>query len=127
MIESYIRFWLNIFNFSGTSNRADYWWPVVINYILSVVIVCLLQRMLGHPINDIYTWGDWTVNFMVLVAGFIVWLATLSLQFRRLHDTNRSAWWILIMIVPIIGQIWFIILMLLPGKPNRFSNNNRFF
>ena len=83
--------------------------------------------MLGHPINDIYTWGDWTVNFMVLVAGFIVWLATLSLQFRRLHDTNRSAWWILIMIVPIIGQIWFIILMLLPGKPNRFSNNNRFF
>lgn len=121
MIESYKRFWHNIFNFSGTSNRADYWWPIVINYVLGMLLMYVLEKMLGHPINDIYTWGDWTVNFVVLVIGFVVWIATLSLQFRRLHDTDRSGWWILITLIPIIGQIWFIILMLLPGKPNRFE------
>jgi uncharacterized membrane protein YhaH (DUF805 family) len=35
---------------------------------------------------------------------------------RRLHDTNRSNWWILIAIVPLIGQIWLFILFLLPSK-----------
>ncbi|KDN11898.1 putative integral membrane protein [Snodgrassella communis] len=76
--------------------------------------------MLGHPINEIYTWGDWTINFAVLAIGFVVWIASLSLLFRRLHDTNRSAWWILISLVPLIGQIWLVILTLLPSKPNRF-------
>lgn len=45
----------------------------------------------------------------------------LSLRFRRLHDSNHSAWWILIMIIPIIGDIWFVILMLLPSKANNYD------
>lgn len=125
MIESYKRFWQNIFNFSGTANRRDYWWPIIINHVLGFLIICALQRFLGHSINDIYTWGDWTVNFLVMVVTFCVWLATLSLQFRRLHDTNRSAWWILILLIPIIGEIWFFILMVLPGKPNRYGHDYR--
>ncbi|WMY90926.1 DUF805 domain-containing protein [Snodgrassella communis] len=120
MIESYKRFWHNILNFSGTSNRADYWWPMIINYVLGISLTYAVQKMLGHPINEIYTWGDWTINFAVLAIGFVVWIASLSLLFRRLHDTNRSAWWILISLVPLIGQIWLVILTLLPSKPNRF-------
>ncbi|PIT50061.1 DUF805 domain-containing protein [Snodgrassella alvi] len=120
MIESYKRFWHNILNFSGTSNRADYWWPIGINYVLGMILMYAVEKMLGHSINDIYTWGDWTINFVVLMIGLVVWIATLSLTFRRLHDTNRSAWWILISLLPLIGQIWLIILMLLPSKPNRF-------
>ncbi|WP_239373365.1 DUF805 domain-containing protein [Snodgrassella gandavensis] len=121
MIESYRRFWRNILNFSGTSNRSDCWWPIVINNILGLVLIYTVQKMLGHPINDIYTWGDGTVNFAMLVIGFMVLIATLSLLFRRLHDTNRSAWWILIFLIPLIGQIWLILLMLLPSRPNRFQ------
>ena len=53
MIESYRRFWHNILNFSGTSNRADYWWPMIINYVLGIVLTYVVQKMLGHPINGI--------------------------------------------------------------------------
>ncbi|MDN6419429.1 MAG: DUF805 domain-containing protein, partial [Lactiplantibacillus plantarum] len=53
--------------------------------------------------------------------ALIVWLGTLSLKFRRLHDSDHTAWWILIDLVPIIGTIWFFILMVLPSRSNRWQ------
>ena len=121
MIKSYKKFWQNILNFSGTANRSEYWWPVIINWILAFVLMNLVESLLGHSINDIYNWGDWSIKTSSLIISFVVWIAMLSLRFRRLHDSNHSAWWILIMIVPIIGDIWFIILMLLPSKANNYD------
>lgn len=123
MTSSYKKFWSNLLNFSGTSGRADYWWPVIINYILGAILASGIQAMLGHPYNvHIYTLPDFGANFVANTIFFIVWLGTLSLKFRRLHDSNHSAWWILIDLIPIIGTIWFFILMILPTKRNRYSN-----
>ncbi|GAK30958.1 putative membrane protein [Weissella oryzae SG25] len=121
MFASYKRFWINIFNFSGVSNRADYWWPIIINYIIGGVIIAIVQASIGHSIDNIYTIGDlsiaWERNLIVL----IVWIATLSVRFRRLHDTNRTGWWVLLDLIPVVGTIWFFILMVLPSKPNRWQ------
>lgn len=123
MGTAYSRFWHNILNFSGTAKRSEYWWPVIINYVLGDILGWLLEKAIGHPVNDIYTWGDLNVNVITLVITFVVWLATLSLKFRRLHDTDRSGWWILINILPFIGQLWFFILMVLPTKRNRYAGH----
>lgn len=120
MFNSYKKFWQNILNFSGIASRSEYWWPVIINSILGYILIKLIEAMLGHSINDIYNIGDLSLKFSSLIISFIVWIATLSVKFRRLHDTNRSGWWILIDILPFIGQIWFIILMLLPSRPNDY-------
>lgn len=120
MINTYKKFWKNIFNFSGVASLGEYWIPVIINTILGFVLTWIVQAILGHSIEDIYTWGDWSAKTSSLIISFIVWLATLSLSFRRLHDTNRSGWWVLINILPFIGQIWFIILMLWPSRPNNY-------
>lgn len=121
MIKSYKRFWANIFDFSGVSGRADYWWPVIINSILGAIIIAIIQSSTGHSIDDIYNFGDLTVAWGRNLVLVLVWIATLSVKFRRLHDTNRSGWWILIDLVPIIGTIWFFILMVLPSKPSRWN------
>ena len=105
MASAYRKFWDNLLNFSGTATRSEYWWPVIINYIL----------------GGIYNWSDLSVNTMSKLLALIVWLGTLSLKFRRLHDSDHTAWWILIDLVPIIGTIWFFILMVLPSRSNRWQ------
>lgn len=121
MVESYKRFWHNITNFSGVANRSDYWWPIIINYILSGIIIAIIQLVVGHPIDSIYNVTDFHLNIISKIVAFIVWLGTWSLKVRRLHDTNRSGWWILISIIPLIGTIWFFILMVLPSKRSRWN------
>lgn len=121
MVELYKKFWHNITNFSGTANRPDYWWPVIINYILGVIIIAIIQSITGHPIEDIYNLSDLNINLASKIIAFIVWLGMWTLKVRRLHDTDRSGWWILIEIIPLIGTIWFFILMILPSKENRWS------
>ncbi|KRM93516.1 hypothetical protein FC56_GL000228 [Lentilactobacillus senioris DSM 24302 = JCM 17472] len=121
MIESYKRYWKQIGVFSGTASRPDYWWPAIINYVLGVIFAVILQNVLGHPMNDIYSWKDLNVDLSVKIIGFVVFIANWSVKVRRLHDTNRSGWWILIEIIPVIGWIWMFILMILPSKKSRWN------
>ncbi|GAK30694.1 putative membrane protein [Weissella oryzae SG25] len=122
MIESYKKFWVNIFDFSGVSGRADYWWPVIINYILGLIIGVSFGGAAGilPDTSSVRLAGAGSVGILYIIS-IIIWIATLSVKFRRLHDTNRSGFWILINFVPVIGNIWFIILMLLPSKQSRWN------
>ena len=121
MVKSYQSFWSRIFDSSGTSNRPDFWWPIIINYILGGIIIGIIQTITGHPISEIYNIGDLGISMGRNIVVFIVWIATLSVKMRRLHDTDRSGWWVLIEFIPLIGTIWFYILMLLPTKTNRWA------
>ena len=121
MINSYKRFWNNIFDFSGVANRPDYWWPVLVNAILGAILTIIVQLILGHPIDDIYNFTDLSFATSKNIILFLVWLANLSVSIRRLHDTNRSGWWYLISFVPLVGTIWFFILTVLPSKNSRWN------
>lgn len=121
MVESYKKFWEKIIDFTGVASRKDYWWPVIINYILGGLIIAIIQKMIGHPIADIYNIRDLGVSVTRNVVVFLVWVATLSVKVRRLHDTDHSGWWVLIDLVPLIGTIWFFILMILPSRNNRWG------
>lgn len=121
MIDSYKKYWLNFINFSGVSGRADYWWPAIINVILGGIIIAIIQSIMGHPIVDIYNWHDEGIAVINNVVVFIAWIANWAVAVRRVHDTDRSGWWVLIQLVPFIGWIWFLILMLLPSKQSRWS------
>ncbi|MCM0583518.1 DUF805 domain-containing protein [Weissella diestrammenae] len=121
MITSYKKFWNNFLDASGTASRSDYWWPVIINFVLGALIVNFIQGLTGHPITEIYNVQDLTVSMIRNVAIIVLWFANLTVSIRRLHDTDRSGWWVLISIIPFIGTIWKIILMLLPSKPSRWN------
>jgi uncharacterized membrane protein YhaH (DUF805 family) len=92
----------NYVNFSGRANRAQYWWFVLANLIAVAVLFILMQ------IASIFA-----VLYVVYVIGLL--LPGLALAIRRLHDTNRSGWWILIAFVPIVGFIVLLVFYITAG------------
>jgi uncharacterized membrane protein YhaH (DUF805 family) len=83
-------------DFSGRAPRPEYWWfflAVVLAYIVATIIDSILG--LSHMVFGIY--GP---------VAVLLWLATLvpsiAVGVRRLHDTNRTGWWLLLPIVPYV-------------------------
>jgi len=101
----------NYVNFSRRATRSEYWFWVLFTFLVS-----MLALVLDHvvaPKSELFS-GLW--NFATLLPG-------LAVGVRRLHDTNRSAWWLLLLLVPLIGWIVLTILLCLEGSPgyNRFG------
>ena len=87
----------NYANFSGRATRPEYWWFFLANLILSVVLGFL------PFIGNIY-------SLAVIVPG-------IAAAMRRLHDTGRSGWWLLLVLIPIVGWIIVIVWLATPGNP----------
>ena len=88
--------------FSGRARRKEYWMFFLFNIIIAIVIG-VVEGIVGSPgvIGLIY-------SLAVLIPGIAVTI-------RRLHDTGRTGWWILIGFVPIIGAIVLLVFMVLEG------------
>lgn len=116
-------FWGNYFNLSGRATRAEYWYYVLLYVIVGFVI--------GIPASSRF----WLVKIPFSIIGFI-WVVVnfigfLALTIRRLHDSNKSGWWLLLCIVLsgfVIGEIIFIVLMVLPSNDggNRFGPGSNY-
>ncbi|MCZ2491414.1 DUF805 domain-containing protein [Dellaglioa carnosa] len=118
MIKAYKDFWVHILDFSGRTGRKNYWWAIVINYVLSGIIITVIDNFLSQTvaISDVDGANILLMNMSLEVIIILTWLATLSVRVRRLHDTKRSGWWVLLQPIPVIGTIWFFVLMVLPTK-----------
>ncbi len=88
---------LNYCNFSGRASRSEYWWYVLFTAILSGIISLIFAGS-----QNALTIVSGIVNLILLLPG-------LGLCVRRLHDTNRSGWWLLIGLIPLAGWIVLII------------------
>lgn len=96
-------------SFDGRINRAKFWAGYVILWVASVIVIGLLAAILGDSA------GFW-VLYIIAVAFLVV--AGLAVQIKRWHDRNKSGWWVLISLIPLIGPIWAIIETgFLPGTP----------
>ena len=98
--------------FSGRARRPEYWYFVLFGFILVLVLT----------IVDLIVFGTSSGVFSTLGA-LALFLPSLAVAARRLHDIDRSAWWILIVLVPLIGGIVLLIWMCVRGTPgpNRFG------
>jgi uncharacterized membrane protein YhaH (DUF805 family) len=94
--------------FSGRSSRSAYWWWILF-YVLVVVVASILDAAANTGIIAVLVWlGFFLPNLAVLV--------------RRLHDTDRSGWWVLIGLIPLIGAIVLIVFACLDsGPPNKYG------
>ncbi|MCD2257369.1 DUF805 domain-containing protein [Agrilactobacillus fermenti] len=118
-MNSYREYWRKMFVFNATATRKQYWSAVIINYI-----VIGLYAFLSGQWRNFDDYGRFQMNLSIgsLIFGLLlllVWIANFTIRARRLHDTDRSNWWILITILPLIGSIWFFILLILPSRPSR--------
>jgi uncharacterized membrane protein YhaH (DUF805 family) len=96
--------------FSGRSSRAEFWWYFLANLIIGIVLNVLTS------VSSIF-WVPYVIYSLgVLIPG-------LAVGVRRLHDTDRSGWWLLIALVPIVGIIVLIVFWAGEGTPgpNRYG------
>ncbi|MEM9777167.1 MAG: DUF805 domain-containing protein [Chloroflexota bacterium] len=109
----------NYFNFRGRASRADYWFFVLFNFLVSILVMFVDVAVFG--LEAMAEEGAFPL-FSVLYSLFII-IPRFSLSVRRLHDTGRSGFWLLINLIPILGQITFFIFTVLPSdlNPNRWG------
>ncbi len=90
--------------FTGRARRAEYWMFTLFNIIIAVVLG-VLDAVIGSPgiLGGIYV--------------LAVLLPSIAVSIRRLHDTGRSGWWLLIVFVPFIGAIVFLVFSVLDSQP----------
>lgn len=81
-------------DFSGRAPRAEYWWYVLAMVVASIVIN-IVESILGINRMVAGVYGPITV---LLMLGILI--PSIAAGVRRLHDTNRSGWWILLPVVP---------------------------
>lgn len=87
----------NFAKFEGRSSRSEYWYFALFNFLISIALAMLpfFAGKMFAGVSGLY--------------GLLVFIPTIALSIRRLHDTNRSGWWFLINFLPFIGWIIFII------------------
>jgi uncharacterized membrane protein YhaH (DUF805 family) len=93
----------NIVTFSGRASRSAFWW-----FALGAIIIDIVAAIVGRAAHAVV---------IQYVIDIVVALVSLSLAVRRLHDTDRSGWWWLIGLIPIIGGIVLLVFYCLPGTP----------
>jgi uncharacterized membrane protein YhaH (DUF805 family) len=104
--------------FGGRSRRKEYWYFVLFNLIVSLVLSAI-DALLG-------TFSSSTnVGLLGGIYGLAIIIPSIAVSVRRLHDIDRTGWWLLISLVPVIGTIVLLVFAALEGTPgeNRFGPN----
>jgi uncharacterized membrane protein YhaH (DUF805 family) len=83
--------------FSGRARRKEYWYFVLFNLIIMIILTIIDLAIDSSILSTLYS--------------LAVLIPSIAVDVRRLHDTNRTGWWLLIGLIPIIGWIVLIIFM----------------
>lgn len=104
--------------FSGRARRKEYWFFQLFNTLI-VVALAVIDAVTG-TINKGVGMGLLSSLFVLAVL-----LPSLAVLVRRLHDTGRSGWWILIAFVPFVGGIVLLVFTLMDSQPgtNQYGPN----
>ncbi len=85
-------------DFTGRASRSEYWW-----FFLFVLLVSAATSVVSNTLSALFS--------------LAVLLPSLAAATRRLRDTNRSGWWQLIALVPVVGIIVLIVFLAQEGRP----------
>jgi uncharacterized membrane protein YhaH (DUF805 family) len=88
-------------DFSGRARRSEYWWFFLFS-LISGGVASVIDSILGTRYGNATGLVQVLVQLALLVPGIAVGI-------RRLHDTARSGWWLLIGLVPFVG--WIVLLV----------------
>lgn len=94
--------------FSGRSRRKEYWFFYLFNLLISIGLA-ILDGVLGL--------GGGSFGLLSTLYALAVLIPGLAVTVRRLHDTGKSGWWLLIVLVPLIGAVVLIVFMATDGTP----------
>lgn len=105
--------------FQGRARRAEYWWFGLFTFLAQAILDILDKALFGFP-NGM---GMHETSPLAAIFALATLLPTLAVGVRRLHDVDRSGWWLLIIFLPVIGMIVLLYWFVCRGTigPNRFG------
>lgn len=108
-------------DFGGRARRKEYWYFILINYLVNIGIVLVSVLLGGMSQNP-----SMTLAVVILTLyNLVVFIPATAVGVRRLRDTNRSGWWLLISAIPLVGAIILIIFFVDDSQPgsNEYGTN----
>lgn len=109
----YLLAWQRATDFSGRSRRKEYWYFQLFNGIV-MIILCLFAVAFSDPGKPAM------IPFGLMFAyGFVVFVPSLAVTIRRLHDIGKSGWWYFIVFIPLIGGLILFVFTLLDSDRDR--------
>ena len=91
-------------NFSGRARRSEYWYFVLF-YSIFLIVAMLVDNTMGFTIYNL-PYGACYILYVLVTL-----IPSFSVTVRRLHDIDKSGWFLLISLIPIIGGIWLLVLL----------------
>jgi uncharacterized membrane protein YhaH (DUF805 family) len=117
-MDWYLMVWKKYAEFSGRSRRKEYWMFALFNCVFCLPLYILAIVFHENALGSIFLGLYFIYVLAILVPG-------LAVTVRRLHDTGKSGWMILICLIPIVGGIILLVFTVLdsdPG-PNQYGPN----
>jgi uncharacterized membrane protein YhaH (DUF805 family) len=99
-------------SFSGRARRREYWWFEVFTALVVAALTIVDGFIVGWDMIGIYGLGP-----LGAIAVLAFFLPNLAVSVRRLHDRDKSGWWLLITLVPLIGFLFLFYNYISAGTP----------
>ncbi|WP_164669767.1 DUF805 domain-containing protein [Virgibacillus doumboii] len=105
----------NYFEFDGRARRKEYWMFTLVNALI-ILAISIFETVLGMP------------GLIYVLYSVFVFIPGLAVTVRRLHDTGKTGWWVLIGFIPIAGAIVLIVFECIDSYPyeNKYGPNPKF-
>lgn len=103
------------FEFTGRSARSEYWYWALFAFLVGV----------GTAVIDGVIFGSDGVRVLNMLASLGLFIPGLAMAVRRLHDGDRSGWWLLILFIPLVGILVLLFWFVQAGTPgsNQFGDD----
>jgi uncharacterized membrane protein YhaH (DUF805 family) len=117
-MEWYLLVWKKFAEFNGRARRKEYWMFTLFN-----ILIFLVLEVLGIALMKI---GVGVILFALLgLYALAIIIPSLAVAVRRLHDTGKSGWFILLGLIPIVGPVILLVFMVMDSapEPNEYGPN----
>ena len=107
--------------FSGRSRRKEYWYFVLFTVLISITL-SIIDGLTGTYESSA------GVGLLSGIFGLAMLIPSIAVSVRRLHDIDRTGWWVLISLVPLIGWIVLLVFHVQDSTlgSNRYGSNPKF-
>ena len=111
MVEAVKEFWTKYATFKGRTSRKNFW-LALLGLILIGMVLGFVLGFIGGLLGESAT----KVTGLLLVVWYLALIIpSLAIEVRRLHDINKSGWWIFISCVPMVGSIILLVFLCMPA------------
>ena len=102
-------------DFNGKATRSQYWYFVLF-YVLLSIVLAVIDTFVVNPVLGMNVQEAAQGGILQIVFALALIIPSIAIGVRRLHDTDKSGWWMLISFVPVIGILVLLFFFIQPSK-----------